>query len=151
MNLQQYWVAMEPEQVGQFTLQNVLFLLQKYKTEGLDNTFIIYSLAIWNLTQRETKRIPSMGPLASICNNLIYPLAVNSQNYVLWTWGRNNSCWMSLYEWCDTSTYSDEKRTEPCILSMCQYFRLKLKKIMGRYVAVSGRFMEVLRKHKLWK
>lgn len=85
MNLQQYWVAMEPEQVGQFTLQNVLFLLQKYKTEGLDNTFIIYSLAIWNLTQRETKRILSMGPLASICNNLIYPLAVNSQNYVLWT------------------------------------------------------------------
>lgn len=59
---------------------------------------------------------------------------------------------MSLYEWCDTSTYSDEKRTEPCILSMCQYFRLKLKKkIMGRYVAVSGRFMKVLRKHKLWK
>lgn len=85
MNLQQYWVAMEPEQVGQVTLQYVLFLLQKYKTEGLDNTFIMHTLAIWNLTQRKTKLIPSMGPLASICNNLIYPLAVNSQNYVLWT------------------------------------------------------------------
>lgn len=85
MYLQQYWVAMEPEQVGQVTLQNVLFLLQKYKSEGLDNTFIMHTFAIWNLTQRKPKQIPSMGPLASICNNLIYPHAVNSQNYVLWT------------------------------------------------------------------
>lgn len=85
MNSQQYWVAMEPEQVGQVTLRYVLFLLQKYKTEGLDNTFIMHTLAIWKLTQRKTKQIPSMSPLASICNNLRYPLAVNSQNYVLWT------------------------------------------------------------------
>lgn len=53
MNLQQYWVAMESEQVGQVTLQNVLFLLQKYKTEGLDNTFIMHTLAIWNLKEKQ--------------------------------------------------------------------------------------------------
>jgi len=34
---------------------------------------------------------------------------------------------------------------------MCQYFRLRLKKIRGRYVTVFGRFMKVLKKHKLWK
>lgn len=52
---------MEPEQVGQATLQNVLFLLQKYKTEGLDNTFIMHTLAIWNL--KKNKMDSKYGPL----------------------------------------------------------------------------------------
>jgi len=63
MNLQQYWVAMEPEQGGQVTLRYVLFLLQKYKTEGPDNTFIMHTLAIWKLTQRKNKTDSKYGPL----------------------------------------------------------------------------------------
>lgn len=76
---------MDPEQAGRVSLWYGLFLLQKHRPEGLDNTFVVHTPAVWKLTQRKTKRVPSTGPLASICNNLTYPLTVNSQNYVLWT------------------------------------------------------------------
>jgi len=86
MNSQQYWVAMEPEQVGQVTLQYVPFLLQRYKTEGLDNTFIMHTCNLES-NSKENKTGSKFGPLGInlLQSYIIYPLAVNSQNYVLWT------------------------------------------------------------------